>query len=308
MIAREAHKDFIEQLRRIYSNNEAAVITDWVFEWVTGWKRSATLSNPGLILEKPVYDQLQGKLSELLKEKPVQYVLGEAWFYKLKLKVTEAVLIPRPETEELVEWLLHDIRQDDINRHYLENEDPAVTATQLAHENILPHNITVLDIGTGSGCIAISIKKALPHINVIAIDYSEVALDIARQNAVTHGTAIDFMAFDFLDESNWSLLPKVDIIVSNPPYIPEGDLEKLANNVALFEPHLALFVPDITPLLFYEKIGKFADGHLSKNGRVYVETHEDYTRQVDTLYRTYFTNAMTRKDIFNKSRMVKAIN
>ncbi len=307
MNAKEAHRHFFEQLKSIYSNNEAAVITDWVFEWATGWKRPEIISRSGLILEKPVYDLLQNKLTELLAEKPVQYVLGEAWFYNTRLKVSDAVLIPRPETEELVEWVIKDIKQDALSQHYLRADATAAPIPRVASERPLPRDITILDIGTGSGCIPVTLKKELPHVNVIALESSEKALSIARENATTYGLDIHFVLMDFLNENNWEELPRIDIIVSNPPYIPAGDLRKLDNNVALYEPHLALFVPDEAPLLFYEKIGRFGRQYLKPGGRIYVETHEDYTRQVDTLYKTYFTKAVTRNDAFNKSRMVKAI-
>jgi release factor glutamine methyltransferase len=205
--------------------------------------------------------------------------LGEAWFYRMKIKVNEHVLIPRPETEELVEQLIKD-RKSKLT-------DPAI-----------------LDIGTGSGCIPIAIKKNLPASKLTAIDVSKDALALAKENAALHNAHINFTELDFLDETNWHILGMFDIIISNPPYIPIHEKEKLDKNVTAFEPHLALFVPDRSPLIFYEKIATFGIGHLLPNGKIYLETHEDYAKETAALFHNNYQTVMVKKDMYGKERMI----
>jgi len=163
---------------------------------------------------------------------------------------------------------------------------------------------TILDIGTGSGCIPIAIKKNLPASKLTAIDISADALALAKENSVKHNAHINFMLLDFLHESTWSTLPLFDIIISNPPYIPLNEKEKLAKNVTDFEPHLALFVPDKSPLIFYEKIAVFGRDHLLPNGKIYLETHEDYAKETAALFRTHYQTVMIKKDMYDKDRMI----
>jgi release factor glutamine methyltransferase len=218
----------------------------------------------------------------LLQHKPVQYVLGEAWFYNMKLKVNEQVLIPRPETEELVQLVL-----------------THVAANQVAAP-------TILDIGTGSGCIAIALMKNIPAAIVTAIDVSGEALLVAKENAIDQDTTIQFFQTDFLNEAQWPVLPTFDIIISNPPYIPINEKEKLDINVTAFEPHHALFVPDNAPLLFYEKIATFGKTHLNPGGKIFMETHEDYAQETADLFSPFYSEVAIKKDIFGKERMVVA--
>ena len=222
MMIKDLYRNFLVQLQQIYSLGEATGITDWVFEKMASLKRSDILKNPEKKITPAADNLIQKTLQELLLHKPVQYVLGEAWFYRMKLKVNEHVLIPRPETEELVEQLIKD-RKSKLT-------DPAI-----------------LDIGTGSGCIPIAIKKNLPASKLTAIDVSKDALALAKENAALHNAHIIFKELDFLDESTWNSLPAFDIIISNPPYIPINEKEKLSKNVTDFEPHLALFVPNKSP-------------------------------------------------------------
>jgi release factor glutamine methyltransferase len=279
MIIKEQYRFFLEQLQVIYSLNEATVITDWVFESLAGIKRFDILKNPGQVLSDTNAAKLNNALASLLQHKPVQYVLGETWFYKMKLKVNEHVLIPRPETEELVELVLN----------------------EAAHAEKAP---SIIDIGTGSGCIAIAIKKNIPAANVKAIDVSEQALLIAKENAANQHTNIQFLTVDFLEELQWKNLPAFDIIISNPPYIPANEKEKLDTNVTAFEPHQALFVPDNAPLLFYEKIAAFGKTHLNPGGKIFMETHEDYAKETAGLFSAFYSEAAIKKDIFGKERMV----
>ncbi len=279
MMIKDLYRNFLVQLQKIYSLGEATAITEWVFEKMASLKRSDILKNPEKKITPAADKLIQDTLQELLLHKPVQYVLGETWFYRMKFKVNAHVLIPRPETEELVEQLIAD-RKSKLT-------DP-----------------TILDIGTGSGCIPIAIKKNLPASKLTAVDVSEDALSLAKENAKLHNAHVNFMLLDFLDESTWPSLPLFDIIVSNPPYIPVQEKEKLAKNVTDFEPHLALFVPDKSPLIFYEKIAAFGRDHLLPNGKIYLETHEDYAKETAALFRTHYQTVMIKKDMYDKERMI----
>lgn len=279
MMLKELYRNFLLQLQQVYSLSEATNITDWVFEKKASLKRSDILKNPGKVITSAADKLIQEALQELLTHKPVQYVLGEAWFYHMKLKVNEHVLIPRPETEELVEQLIKD-RKSKLT-------DPAI-----------------LDIGTGSGCIPIAIKKHLPAAIITSIDVSEKAIELAKENAALHNAHINFIQLDFLDESKRNGLPMFDIIISNPPYIPFNEKEKLDRNVTAFEPHLALFVPDDSPLIFYQEIALFGKNNLLPNGKIYLETHEKLAKEVAALFMKDYQTVMIKKDIYGNERMV----
>lgn len=279
MMLKELYRNFLVQLQKIYSLSEATLITDWVFEKKASLKRSDILKNPEKEISATANRLIQNALQDLLSHKPVQYVLGEAWFYSMKLKVNEHVLVPRPETEELVEQLIKD-RKSKLT-------DPAI-----------------LDIGTGSGCIPIAIKKHLPASKVTSIDISEKALALAKENDAIYNTHISFIQLDFVDEKSWVELGMFEIIISNPPYIPANEKEKLEKNVTDFEPHLALFVPDNSPLIFYEKIAAFGRNHLLPNGKIYLETHEDYARQTAALFQHHYQTVVIKKDMYGRERMV----
>ena len=273
------YRNFLISLQKIYELGEATFITDWVFEKMISLKRADILKNPNKLITAEAEKRVHETLMQLLLHRPVQYVLGEAWFYHTKFKVNENVLIPRPETEELVEQLIKD-RQSKIT-------DPVI-----------------LDIGTGSGCIPIAIKKKLPAAVITSIDISEQALALARENAALHHTHITFTQLDFLDESNWHKLPDCNIIISNPPYIPISQKESLQKNVKDFEPPIALFVPDENPLIFYEKIAAFGKNKMHHAGKIYLETHEDYANEVANLFRKDYSMVMIRKDMYGKERML----
>jgi release factor glutamine methyltransferase len=279
MMIKELYRNFLVQLQKIYSLGEATAITDWVFEKMASLKRTDILKNPEKKISAAADKLIQKTLNELLLHKPVQYVLGEAWFYHMKIKVNGHVLIPRPETEELVEQLIKD-RKSKLT-------DPAI-----------------LDIGTGSGCIPIAIKKNLPASIVTAIDVSKEALTLAKENATLHNAHISFKQVDFLDETAWSGLGLFDIIISNPPYIPVHEKEKLGKNVTDFEPHLALFVPGNSPLVFYEKIAAFGRDHLLPNGKIYLEIHEDFAKETAALFMKNYQTVMIKKDMYGKERML----
>jgi release factor glutamine methyltransferase len=282
MNSKELYRSFLVELQKVYALSEATVITDWVFENIASIKKADLIKNPLQQIPAAIVKKLTEKKEELLLNKPVQYVMGNTTFYNMQLQVSNKVLIPRPETEEMTNHI--------INTYRFEQKQ-----------------LGVLDIGTGSGCIAIAIKKNLPSSKVIALDVSEDALDIARTNAISNKTNIQCTHFDFLDESRWPELLQFDIIVSNPPYIPLNEKEKMAKNVVDYEPHNALFVPDNNPMLFYEKIARFGRSHLNYNGKVYVETHEDYAKEVAALFTAAkYQQVITKKDLFGKERMIIA--
>ena len=283
MTTAKAYIDFKKKLKTIYDERETDNITDWVFENVTSLKKWERRINQNNELQEIHSNQLKKYLEELMQHKPVQYVLNEAWFYKMKFFVNENVLIPRPETEELVEWVISDVRSKEIP------------------------NLQLIDIGTGSGCIPVSLKKELPAATVTAIDISVKALTVAKKNAEELNTAIDFLQIDFLKENQWNALQQYDVIVSNPPYIPMREKKILAKNVTDFEPGIALFVEDNDPYIFYEKIAKFAQSHLKENGKIYVELHEEYAGNVKIIFENAGFISMIKNDIYGKERMVSAI-
>lgn len=269
MTIQEANKRLLFQLYHLYDKSEAANIADLVMEHVTGWRRIDRIVN-NTVKISPEMERLLNKYTEELNMHwPVQYVLHEAWFCGMKFYVDENVLIPRPETEELAEWIITENKARDIK---------------------------ILDIGTGSGCIAIALKKNLPQAKVYACDISAEALNIARKNAANNEVNIDFLHIDILNEEERKGLPAVDIIVSNPPYIPLSEKNSMNKNVVEHEPHLALFVEDKDPLIFYKTI-------ISIPAEVvYMEVHEDLAPQVAALFKT----ALIKKDMQGKERMVKA--
>ncbi len=315
MTVKTVFDGFMGRLKAIYSAGEAAAVADRVFELVVGMGKPAVMMNPQIEIGDEKIALLEQHLAELLTYRPVQYVLGEAWFYKMKFMVNEQVLIPRPETEELVEWCFREVG----NKEYRSgNDEVGITNDKVGMRKetapvdaAIPHALFVsrnlLDIGTGSGCIAITLKKELPAMAVTGIDISEGALLVARKNAVDLGAAVYFMQFDFLDEGQWHLLPQFDVIVSNPPYIPLNEKAILDSNVTAYEPHTALFVPDNAPLLFYEKIARFGMEHLRPGGFIMVETHEDYAQQTAELFIENYTTVVCREDISGKERMVMAV-
>lgn len=277
----EFYNHFTNSLATIYESREAENISDWVFENITGLKKWERRTNRTTELDLVVQNELDQVLSELMTHKPVQYILNEAWFYKRKFYVNENVLIPRPETEELVEWVITDSKQ---------NKEPGT--------------INILDIGTGSGCIAISLKKELPVAGVMAIDVSEKALEVAKKNALLLDAYLEFLHCDFLQA--FPLNSTFEVIVSNPPYIPENEKEMLDKNVTKYEPSTALFVEENDPLIFYKAIADFAKTHLKEQGKIYVEVHENFAGAVQVLFENKNYSAEIKTDIYGKERMVRA--
>lgn len=283
MTIQEAYTRLMYQLFDLYDDRESANIADMVIEHITGFRKIDRVLNKQVLLNKEQEITLADFTAQLLQHKPVQYVLHEAWFAGMKFFVNETVLIPRPETEELVEWIV------------LENQKSKVKSQK------------VLDIGTGSGCIPVALKKKLPLLEVHALDVSTSALEVAKQNAATIGTEIIFHQIDILNNDQWNKLPGFDIIVSNPPYIKQSEATEIQNNVLQHEPHLALFVPDDDALLFYKTIAWFGLQHLNQNGFLFFEINESLGKEVkELLLQNGYSNIELRKDMQGKDRMIKA--
>lgn len=290
MTTLQEYNAFRAALTKIYTPSEAENITDWVFEHTTGKKKFERrgLRANGLNPEKENLSPeqvllLKIYLGQLENHMPVQYVLGEAWFYKRKFYVNKHVLIPRPETEELIEWIIQEIKQYGNSS-----------------------SCSILDIGTGSGCIPVSLKKEMPGCSVTTLDVSQDALEVAQKNSTDHHAEVQFLMVDFLEEKQWNTLSIFDIIVSNPPYIPINEKAMLDKNVTDFEPSVALFVEDDDPFIFYTKIARFAKNHLSPGGKVFVEVHKDFAGNVKTIFENTGFAATIKKDIYGKERMVSA--
>lgn len=283
MTLQEARNRLLFQLYHWYEKTEAENIADLVMEHITGWRRIDRIVNKTVRLSGPQLEMLDRCSQELSTQKPVQYVLNEAWFYNMKFYVDERVLIPRQETEELVQWILDDVPQNNSG-------------------------ITLMDIGTGSGCIPISIKKQRPDATIFACDISGRALQVAAHNAHLHNLDIQLLQLDFLNESEWSTLPNLDVLVSNPPYIGLHEKEEMHANVVMHEPHGALFVPDEDPLVFYRSIAAFGKLKLKPQARVYVEVNERLAQQAANLFHDAgYTRIEIRKDMQGKERMVRSI-
>jgi release factor glutamine methyltransferase len=271
----DLEKDFKHRLQAIYTADECSLLFKMMVSFLTG---NSTINSLNQTLSETQLKDLKHFTQQLLAHQPIQYVLGEADFYNLRFKVNSDVLIPRPETEELV----HLIIQEQKNK-----------------------TIAILDIGTGSGCIPIALKKNLPLAKVSAIDISEKALALADENATLNRVEVSFSAADALHirPSEW---PLFDVIVSNPPYIAQSEMEMMEENVKSHEPHLALFVADDEPLIFYDKISDFALTNLKPGGTLYFELNQQLAQETaDLLMAKGFTTTII-KDINQNDRMLKA--
>jgi release factor glutamine methyltransferase len=280
-----AYKQLLAQLYEVYDTREAENIADMVIEHVTSQRKIERILYKHLPVTEEQQQTLKSYIDQLLKHKPIQYVLGEAWFEGMKLYVNENVLIPRPETEELVEWIIE---------HATQNE-------KLKIKN------SIIDIGTGSGCIPVALKKRLTSAEVYAIDISGGALEVAKKNAQQQEVTVHFSQLDFLEESQWEQLPLFDIIVSNPPYVKKSEEQTMEKNVLQYEPHVALFVPDEDALKFYKAIAEFAKTHLNADGKIFVEINEALGQHAIKLFElSGFKDLTLKKDMQGKDRMIKA--
>jgi len=268
-------QNFKAALIHLYTNDEIEILFKMILESIF---EQAYSSNLNYELNLSQISLFESYTQKLIQQIPIQYVLGEAHFYGLKFKVNEHVLIPRPETEELVQLVIHHSKNKIFQ---------------------------ILDIGTGSGCIPIALKKNLPQAKISAIDISDDALEIAKQNALLNKVEIDFFIDDALNLNslNHNLY---DVIVSNPPYISVSEMKNMDNQVTKHEPHLALFVDDENPLIFYDKISDFALTNLKKDGFLFFEINQDLAFETQILLSKKGFKAEILRDINSNDRMIIA--
>ena len=278
---------FHKELDALFGNEEVDSFFNLLIEYHLSLKRIHLILEPEYVVTKQEEQPLFEALAHLKLQKPIQYILGETEFYGLPFKVNEHTLIPRPETEELVSWVLD------------------------SHKNSLKDSqFKILDIGTGTGCIAISLAKHIEKVQVYALDISEEALRIAKQNAELNKVEVEFLEKNILVASHSTLNAEsnFDIIVSNPPYVRNLEKAEIQPNVLDNEPHLALFVDDDNPLQFYKAICEFAQFNLKDNGVLYFEINEYLGEEMITLLEAFgFKDVQLKKDMFGKDRMIKGI-
>ena len=275
-----AKKFIYDQLSSKYPRQEIESISKLIFEKVLGLSRLQVYLNQHETISPANLAQITEIVNRLIQFEPIQYILGDTEFYGLTLKVNPTVLIPRPETEELVDWII--------------NNNP-------------PLNPIILDIGTGSGCIPIALSKKISGASVEGWDISNEALLVARENAELNQVKVDFIYADVLNPRYPAQPQKYDIIVSNPPYVTVSEQLSMLKNVIDYEPHIALFVPDTDPLLFYRIIADIAINQLKPGGKLYFEINEQFGNETaDLLSLKGFKNIILRKDINGKERMLKA--
>lgn len=267
---------FKRKLTELYSEREVENIFYWIVEVRFGLYKFQVKQEDKRLTESELL-AMRNVVKRLEKSEPLQYILGETEFYGFPIKVNTNVLIPRPETEELVEWVLDNSSGKS----------------------------TVLDIGTGSGCIPIALKKKNNLWDVYAVDISEKALELAQESAKLNEASVKFIQKDILTESLEDL-PKMDVIVSNPPYVLNSDKEKMNANVLAFEPHLALFVEDDTPLIFYKRIAHLALSQLNTGGMLFFEIHEAFGQETKSMLENMgYSNVIIREDMQGKHRMIR---
>ena len=285
MTINTAYEQLLHQLYALYDNREAANIADWVIEFITEQKRIDRIINKNIVLNNAQQLQLQSFTDGLLRHEPVQYVLNEAWFAAMKFYVDENVLIPRPETEELVEQVvtMYEVRSA-----------------------MYDMKAEILDIGTGSGCIPIALNKKLPNVNITSIDISKKALEVATKNATDLQADITFKQVDFLNEESWKTLGIFDIIISNPPYIKQLESCSMSKHVTSYEPSIALFIADDEAMIFYEKIAIFGKNHLTENGQIFVEINEALGNETIAVFKSFGYQTLLKKDLQGRDRMVQA--
>ena len=285
MILKEFRVYFTNTLSEIYPKTEIDTFFFLLIEEKLDLQRVDTVMKPDFLITDAVLSELKEIINRLKKEEPVQYILGNTEFYGLPFNVNENTLIPRPETEELVEWILTEIA--DLREVKVEK-------------------LSILDIGTGTGCIPISLAKNLSDVKISAIDVSSEALKIAKQNAFLNNIDISFLEMDILETEE--LPQQYNIIVSNPPYVRELEKVEINNNVLENEPHLALFVDDDNPLIFYAKIADLAKQHLNKDGILFFEINQYLGKEtVEMLQQKGFNTIELKKDLFGNDRMIKTI-
>lgn len=280
MKIKEYRSQFIQELTPIFDAGEAESFFYLILEEKRQLKRIDLALQPDLVFSTEEIGNWNALLEQLKKEIPVQYLLGKTSFYGLDFEVNENVLIPRPETEELVEWII-----------------------QSQKSKVKSQKLRILDIGTGSGCIAISLAKNIPNAQVYAIDVSEKALATAQKNTEINKVEVTFLNQNILETED--LGQEFDIIVSNPPYVRNLEKQEIKKNVLDNEPHLALFVDDNDALIFYRKIAQLAQKNLTSKGQLYFEINQYLGKEmIELLEKMNFKNIELRKDIYGNDRMI----
>ena len=277
---------FFTELQTIQEDSEIESFFFILTEFLHNLKRIDVSLHPDFEISETDLEKWKNIISELKTEKPIQYITGEAWFYGLRFEVNENTLIPRPETEELVEWIVDGLKVKGKGQR-------------------------ILDIGTGSGCIPITLKKEIPSAFVSAIDISEKALEMARKNAFDNQVEVNFIHQDILTSQHLNISTSqpllFDVIVSNPPYVRNLEKQEIKKNVLEYEPHLALFVEDSDALLFYRKIAQLALKSLAPNGKLFFEINQYLAKEtVELLELLGFNNIELRKDFMGNDRMICA--
>ncbi len=301
MLLKEIKDIFHKELDELYPKEEIDSFFYSCIEHYLQLERFILALQPGITLTQEEEQPLFEALTKLKTEKPLQYILGTAHFMDLELQVDENVLIPRPETEELVQWILDDCQKKKQFKMNAERSRSVISTP------LNDRSLKILDIGTGSGCIAIALAKNLPHAKVYALDVSEEALKVAQKNAASNKVDVTFLHQDILEPKIDSKLT-FDIIVSNPPYVRELEKNKINKNVKDFEPDTALFVSDEDPLVFYKAIIDFSENNLKENGSLYFEINQYLGEETKALFNARnFSEIELRKDIFGNDRMLKAI-
>lgn len=270
-----------EELHDYYDTEEIENFIFYLANFFLGFSRTDLVLKKEDTMSESVLLKFNAAIKDLKKYKPIQYIIGSTEFYGIPLKVNSHVLIPRPETEELVDLIVKESVR--LNRD----------------------TISILDIGTGSGCIAIALKKNIYSSAVFAIDISEKALELAVENARMNSTEISFILADILQSPTIQEEPMFDVIVSNPPYVRNSEKQSMSKNVLDYEPHLALFVGDTDALLFYKSIVKFADKYLKNTGKLYFEINEDMANQMQAMVEEKgYGNSRIIKDLSGKNRIL----
>lgn len=269
-----------KELDGIYSREEIESLTFLILEKLKGYSRTQFLLAPDNEITSEDQLEIDRIVARLKLHEPIQYIFGETEFYGLKIRTTPGTLIPRPETEELVQWIV------------AENK-----ATKPA----------IFDIGTGTGCIAIALRKNIPGSTVLACDISPVCIETANQNAILNDAQISVLKFDILNPDPAVDFPELDVIASNPPYVRQSEKKLMQKNVLDYEPELALFVEDRDPLIFYRRIAEFAQMYLADGGRIYFEINEAFGKECsEMLHRKGFSDVRIKKDLQQKDRMIAA--
>ena len=271
-----------KELAGIFAGEEIESLIFLIFENLKGYSRTRfLLSKEEILLSKDELGEIKSIVTRLKNHEPIQYILGKTEFYGLPFYSVPGVLIPRPETEELVQWIIQE------------------------NTNTSPN---ILDIGTGTGCIAISLRKNIEQATVLACDISSVCIKTALRNAELNAATVSVFEYNILKNTPEVNFPKLDLIVSNPPYVRDTEKLLMEKNVLEYEPELALFVPDKNPLIFYERISDFALAHLKNCGSLYFEINEAFGKEcVEMLETKGFSNIILKKDINGKDRMIRSI-